>query len=121
MSTIDTSSIKILGQKDNSEFQKDKKLAEASKELEAVFISYVLKAMEQTIPKDKDSGSNNLAKMMFSSVMGKAIAEQGGIGLNEFIYKSLAESGENPLHKIKMNSNLDALYHLNSFGGTDDE
>jgi Rod binding domain-containing protein len=121
MSTIDTSSIKILGQTQNTRHQKERKLDEASKELEAVFISYVLKAMEQTIPKDKDSSSNNLAKMMFSSVMGKAIAEQGGLGLKEFIFKSLAESGENPIQKFKLNSNLDALYHINSFGGIEDD
>jgi Rod binding domain-containing protein len=112
MSTIDSKSLQISGVKPDPEIQKEKKLAEASKKMEAVFLSHMIKAMERTIPRDKDSGSNNLARMMFSSVMGDAIAGQGGIGLAEFIQRSLAEHGENPLEKLKNDVNLDALYHI---------
>jgi Rod binding domain-containing protein len=120
MSTIDTSLIKITGQKINPEVQKNQKLVKASKELESIFLSHMLKAMEQTIPRDKSSSSGNLAKMMFSSVMGKAISKQGGIGLAEFIYKSLLETGENPLDKLKSEKDIDALYHINSLRGSDE-
>jgi len=67
MSTIDSSAIKIMDQQVKPADSKDKKLLEASKELESVFISHVLKAMEKTIPRDEKSSSNNLAKMMFSN------------------------------------------------------
>ncbi len=120
MSTIDTRSIHITGQKVDPEVKKNKELQDASKQLESVFLSQMIKVMEQTIPRDKNSGSGNLAKMMFSSVMGKAISEQGGIGLADFIYKSLLETGENPLDKIKSGTNVEALYHINSLRGNDE-
>lgn len=100
--------------------QKDPKLVKSSKELEALFISYVLKSMEKTIPNNDSGEKNNLSKMMFSSVMGKEIAAQGGIGLADFIYKSLAETGVNPLGKIKENFDIQSLYNLNTLRSSDE-
>ena len=66
------------------------KLQQSSKELEGLFISHVLKVMRSTIPKESGQ-SGNLVDMMFSSVMGESLAEQGGIGLSKYFYDGLAE------------------------------
>lgn len=73
---------------------RDLKLKETSKQLESTFLNFVFKAMEKTIPKTALTGGsdNSLSSMMFSSTMSDAIAEQGGIGLADQIYKSLVES-----------------------------
>ncbi len=73
--------------------EKEKKLRKASKELEGMFLSILFKAMEKTIPRDsKEDSKMNLAQMMFSTVMGEAIAEKGGIGLADFFYRTLQEA-----------------------------
>jgi len=104
----------------NETKDKDPKLEQSAKELEALFLSYVLKSMEKTISIESDGKSNNLAKMMFSSVMGKEIAENGGIGLADFIYKSLAETGENPLDAIRKEHNTNYLNIINNLRSSDD-
>ena len=73
---------------------REHQLRAKSRDLEAIFISQLFKAMEKTVKSSQTEGSNNLSTMMFSSVMGKAVAEQGGIGLAETIYQSLAEKNE---------------------------
>ena len=71
----------------------DRKLRKASRELEGMFLSILFKAMEKTIPRDQKEGAKiNLAQMMFSTVMGEAIAEKGGIGLADFFYQTLQNS-----------------------------
>jgi len=88
--------INNLKLKNSSEIkdEKDLKLEEASKQLEGQFLTFMVQAMEKTI--DKEKGDNNLAGMMFSTTMGKAMSENGGIGLADFIYKSLKENGVRP-------------------------
>ena len=72
--------------------ERECKLREQCKNFEAIFITQIVKAMEKTIPKSSLYGSNNnLASMMFSSVMGDAIAKQKGLGLGDIIYRSLKE------------------------------
>ena len=77
---------------------RDIKLREASRKMEAAFLTYVFKSLEKTIPKTSIAGktSNNLATMMFSTVMADAVSEQGGIGLGDQIYQSLKEMDELP-------------------------
>lgn len=73
--------------------ENDRKLRKASKELEGMFLSILFKAMEKTIPRDPQEGAKmNLARMMFSTVMGEAIAEKGGIGLAKFFYETLQDA-----------------------------
>ncbi|MFH1851435.1 MAG: rod-binding protein [Candidatus Neomarinimicrobiota bacterium] len=73
-----------------NEKSRELQLRAKSRDLEAVFISQLFKAMEKTIDRRSEEGSdNNLSTMMFSSTMGKAVAEQGGIGLADMIYRSL--------------------------------
>ncbi len=94
---------------------KDRKLREASKQLESVFIGFVLKAMQKTLHKGPLSdGENNLASMMFSSVMGKEMAEKGGIGLAEHIYRSMSDREDIDLEELtkRMNSNAYQKYEM---------
>ncbi len=79
----------------------DARLRDASKKLEGQFLTFMLKAMENTIPKDKDQDKQNLGSMMFSSVMGREIANNGGIGLADFLYKSLKANGGSPALNIQ--------------------
>jgi len=84
---------------------RDIQLREASRKMEAAFLNYVFKTMEKTIPKTSVSGgsNNNLASMMFSSVMADAVSEQGGMGLGDQLYNSLKEMDEIPdFDKIQM-------------------
>lgn len=81
--------------------KKDAALEQSAKDLEAVFLGFVLKSLEKTIALDPEKNSANMAQMMFSSVLSKEIAEKGGTGLADFIYKALQEKGVNPLQDIK--------------------
>ena len=68
----------------------DIQLREKCRDLEALFLTQLIKAMEKTIPQSTLFGSqNSLPGMLFSSTMGQAIAERGGLGLAEKIYRSL--------------------------------
>jgi len=85
--------------------ERDIKLRQKSKDLEAVFISQMFKEMEKTIPKSTLTGSkNSLSSMMFSSVMGEALSNQGGIGLSDVIYRSLRER-DDMLEPVEIRSN----------------
>jgi len=79
--------------------KEDLKLREASKKLEGQFLSLLIKSMETTIPKD-DESKQSLSTMMFSSVMGKEMSQNGGIGLADFIYRSLKTQGTEALDKM---------------------
>lgn len=92
-----TNTVNIENQKVSAE-KKDEKLWNASKEMEGVFLSILVKAMEKTIPEGSLTGSkNSLSKMMFSTVMGQEISKNGGIGLAKQIYKSMKEDGSEKL------------------------
>jgi len=73
---------------------RDMQIRAKSQEMEALFITEMFKAMEKTVPEDATGGSNNLPKMMFSSVMGDAVAKNGGIGLAHTIYSALKEKDQ---------------------------
>lgn len=81
---------------------KEAELLKQSRQLEAVFITQMIKAMEKTIPESSLGGTKNtLSAMMFSTVLGDAIADQGGVGLSRMIYES---------HSDKVSSvNLDEI------------
>ena len=72
--------------------------------------------MEKTIPKSKESNSNNLQTMMFASTMGKAMAKGGGIGLAKMIYTALKDKGNDigdELSKINNDMNQENTEMLN--------
>ena len=92
---------------DKTNRSKDIKLKESTEKMEAAFLNFVFKEMEKTIQKVKidESSDNNLSSMMFSTVMADSIAEQGGFGLSETIYTSLAEkSFGSDLESLKNNA-----------------
>jgi Rod binding domain-containing protein len=91
------------------------KLQEAGKKLESVFITQLVKAMEKTIPRDENNGGSKLSEMLFSSTMGKAIADKGGIGLADFIYKELSQKANISkwnIKKIDESLNIYDLYKV---------
>lgn len=91
---------------------KDAKLEKSAKELEGLFLTFVLKAMEKTIPKEKEN-SNSVANMMFSTVLGKSIAEQGGIGLAKFFYNTLSQNSEKEMAELKEKINDPTIININ--------
>lgn len=95
------------------------RLREASKKLEGQFLSLLIKSMENTIPKD-DKSKQSLATMMFSTVMGDAMSNNGGIGLADLIYKSLKEQGSDALNKMSEMGGYNPFYAPILTGGTDD-
>src|SRR6056297_2952550 len=71
------------------------KLREKARDMESIFLSQMIKTMRKTIPDNPWGGSkNDLPSMMFSSVMGKAMAKSGGIGLAKKIFNSLKEMND---------------------------
>ena len=98
----------------------EQKLREASKRLEGQFLSFMLKAMENTIPKEDNKSSNNLATMMFSSVMGKEVANMGGIGLADFIYNGLKERDLVDLNKLSEESQINPFLNFNLMDQNDE-
>ena len=92
----------------------DKKLRESAKQLEGLFIGFILKAMEKTIPKDDKQNSNNMVSMMFSSVMGRELAEQGGFGLSDYLYRAMAHGTKIPsLQKLNNSLSGDMRFNIN--------
>ncbi|MHB2155664.1 hypothetical protein ACX8XN_14890 [Calditrichota bacterium GD2] len=82
--------------------KEEEKLRASAKQLEGLFLTFVLKAMEKTIPRfDEKKQSNNLVSMMFSSVMGEDLAQRGGVGLAEFIYRNM-HKGENSAQNLEL-------------------
>ncbi|MCB0281072.1 MAG: rod-binding protein [Calditrichae bacterium] len=92
--------------------KEEKKLRDASKKLEGQFLTFMLKAMENTVPKDEKENSQSMATMMFSSVLGENIAESGGIGLADFIYQSLKANGSDALKNMPENSAYNTISNI---------
>ena len=91
----------------------DPKLEKSARDLEGLFLTFVLKAMEKTIPKEH-SGSNNMATMMFSTVLGQSIADQGGIGMAKFFYNSLSQSNSEQIENLKDSINDPTIYNIST-------
>ena len=91
---------------------KDLKLEKSAKDLEGLFLTFVLKAMDKTIPRESES-SNSMANMMFSTVMGKGLADQGGMGLAQFFYNSLAQNSPDELAALKEQINEPTNTNIN--------
>ena len=98
--------------------KEDLKLREASQKLEGQFLSFLIKSMESTIPKENNKQS--LSTMMFSTVMGKEMSESGGIGLADFIYKSMKENGTEAINKLDEMGSFNPYYSPQFMGGNDE-
>lgn len=101
--------------------EQEARLMKSAKELEGLFLSHVLKVMRKTIPKESGQ-SSNMVDMMFSGVMGKGLAEQGGIGMSKFLYDALAENDIQAIEKLKTGSNVEhsLKYNINTMESRDE-
>jgi flagellar protein FlgJ len=73
--------------------KKDKELKEACKGFEAMFLSMMYKEMRATVPEDKLFGESNGQKIfqdMRDSELMKNVAESGGVGLADMMYRQLS-------------------------------
>ncbi len=111
-----TKMYKNLPLKAESKISRDIQLRTQAEEMESIFLTKMIKTMEQTIPKRDDSSSNTLSSMMFAGEMGKTMAKSGGIGLAKFIYNALKDKdvdlGEE-LSKLNNDLNQDNTQMLN--------
>lgn len=73
--------------------KEDKDLKEACKGFEAMFLSMMYKEMRATVGEDPLFGESNATKIfrdMQDEEMMKGIADAGGIGLGDMLYKQLS-------------------------------
>ncbi len=104
---------------DKEELRNDQ-LRKKSNELEAVFLTQLIKSMEKTIPEGIGGGKNSLSTMMFSSVLGDAMSNGGGIGLSKMIFESLKKmDGAPELSEIGTDGYLQSMDIMQNmdFGG----
>jgi Rod binding domain-containing protein len=88
--------------KSQSKEDDNKKLLQSAKEMESLFLYYVLKAMRQTIPENKNSnelglGSNmgkDIYTQIFDEELSKKLAGNGEKSLAKMLYKSLEKKLE---------------------------
>lgn len=80
-------------------------LKKAAKEFESYFISYLLKVMRESIPKDSLFGGGKGEEMYRSfqdEELAKKMVDSGGIGLTEIIMRDLGEKrSQNSLYPLK--------------------
>ena len=96
------------------------RLRQTSKDMESIFLGIMIKAMEKTIPRSKESQGNNLVNMFFSTVMGKEMAGKGGIGLADLIYESLKAKEDDVQLPDSFPVQYDVLSKINSLRSDDE-
>ncbi|WP_182187760.1 rod-binding protein [Pectinatus frisingensis] len=85
----------------------DAKLKDACKQFEAVFLDLMYKQMRDTVPKDSllgDSNADNILRSMHDTEMTKNIAEAGGVGLADMLYRQIKEQDVKPPLPIAANA-----------------
>jgi len=87
------------------------KLKKSAQDLESLFLTFVLKAMEKTVPKEHEH-SASLASMMFSNVMGKGMADQGGIGLAKFFFNAMKQNPQKNLEQLNEQIKEPTIYNI---------
>ncbi len=73
----------------------DQKLRATCKEMESVFLNYMLTQMRSTVPKVTLMGDNSKTDIMQSMLDGelsKNMAQAGGIGIADMIYRQLSQN-----------------------------
>jgi flagellar protein FlgJ len=69
-------------------------LLRASQEFESYFLSYLMKVMRETVPKNALT-ANRMGDMLYSfydEEIGKRAAQAGGIGLSDFVLDTVARN-----------------------------
>jgi len=71
----------------------DAKLKAACRDMEAVFLNLMLTRMRETVPKSSlmgNSSGEQIMRSMLDSEMTKNMAQAGGIGLADMLYRQLS-------------------------------
>ena len=92
---LDNSSTKIKTMTQEEVAQRNQEIKEASVQLEALLLKMMYDSMWKTVPKDELFGNSNamdIYRDMYNEELTKKAAEDGGIGLANFIYKQLTKS-----------------------------
>ena len=74
--------------------QRNKDIKEASVQLEAMILKMMFSEMWKTVPKDELFGDDNTMEIwrdMYNEELTKHMAQNGGIGLQNLIYKQLTD------------------------------
>ncbi len=113
-----------LHRNDTHQDQRALEIKKKSKALEAVFLTQLIKSMEKTIPDGMAGGKNSLSSMMFSSVLGDAMSQGGGIGLSKMIFESLSKMDSMPEMNhgrgAEYTQTMDLIQNINSWEGQDE-
>ena len=75
--------------------QRDKEIKDASVQLEAILLKMMYNEMWKTVPKDELFGDDNamdIYRDMYHEELTTQIAEEGGIGLADFIYEQMTKT-----------------------------
>ncbi len=69
-------------------------LLKASQEFEAYFLSYLMKIMRETVPKNPLTANKmgEVFRSFYDEEIGKRSTQAGGIGLSQYILASLSEN-----------------------------
>ena len=83
--------------------KRNAEIKDASVQLEAILLKMMYNQMWQTVPKNKLFGEENNNAMdiyrdMYNEELTKKIAEDGGIGLADYIYRQLTETNPHKLY-----------------------
>lgn len=82
-----------INAQDEKAAKQDKELKEACKGFEAMFLSMMYKEMRATVPENTLFGKSNAEKIfedMRDNEMMKNVADSGGIGLADMMYRQLS-------------------------------
>ena len=75
--------------------ERDQEIKDASTQLEAILLKMMYNEMWKTVPKDTLFGDDNAMEIyrdMYHEELTKQIAEDGGIGLADFIYQQMTKT-----------------------------
>ena len=81
--------------------QRNKDIKAASVQLEAIMLKMLYNDMWKTVPKNElfgDSNAMDIYRDMYNEELTKKMAEGGGIGLGDFIYRQLTETDPHKLY-----------------------
>ncbi len=82
--------------------QQDAKLKAACTEMEALFLNILLTEMRKTVPKDGLTGGGSqeeIVRSLLDGEMTKNMAQAGGAGLADMLYRQLSQPGAASIDK----------------------
>ena len=91
----------------SAQTKKEQELRDACKGFEAMFLNIMYREMRKTVPKDPlfgESNAESIFKDMRDTQLMQNVADSGGIGLADMLYKQLAPSvlnEKNVTHTVK--------------------